>query len=54
MLSGFAGTETDDVLPTGLLIAVAVQVGQFLARRRAEDLAREPAGARADFTAFGD
>ncbi|MFG1928685.1 PAS domain-containing protein [Cryptosporangium sp. NPDC048952] len=53
MLSGFAGTtETDDFLPTGLLTAVAAQIGQFLARRRAEDLARELAGARADFTAL--
>ena len=53
MLTGFAATtETDAFLHTGLLTAVAGQIGQFLARRRAEGLARELAGARADFTAL--
>ncbi|SHN46759.1 GAF domain-containing protein [Cryptosporangium aurantiacum] len=54
VLTCFAGTATDDdeFLVTGLLTDVATQIGQFLARRRAEELTAELARARADFTAL--
>ncbi|MFG1929012.1 hypothetical protein [Cryptosporangium sp. NPDC048952] len=42
----------DEFQTTGLPLDPATQAGQFLARRRADDLAAELRRARADFTAL--
>ncbi|GAA3382655.1 PAS domain-containing protein [Cryptosporangium minutisporangium] len=53
LLVCFTDFEVDDpFLPIGLLTDIAGQVGQFLIRRRADDLAAQLSRSRADFTAL--